>query len=108
MEVEWPVTKVEHGREANQPKKIEMKHRSKLMDAPTKRTGEFNVLLSKVEKSMVEEMAEFYELTPANFMRSAIPALYQLAEAEREARAQSIEFKLPIGDQGIRQTHTRK
>ncbi len=47
-------------KQVNQPKKKEMKHLSKLMDAPTKRTEQFNVLLSKVEKSMVEEMAEFY------------------------------------------------
>ena len=91
--------KVKQGREANQPKKKEMKHLSKLMDAPTKRTEQFNVLLSKVEKSMVEEMAEFYELTPANFMRSAIPALYKLMEAERKEKAQSMELNLKIDDQ---------
>jgi hypothetical protein len=91
--------KVKQGREANQPKKKEMKHLSKLMDAPTKRTEQFNVLLSKVEKSMVEEMAEFYELTPANFMRSAIPALYKLMEAERKEKAQSMELNLKIDEQ---------
>jgi hypothetical protein len=93
---------IKQGREANQPKKKEMKHLSKLMDAPTKRTEQFNVLLSKVEKSMVEEMAEFYELTPANFMRSAIPALYKLMEAERAARkekAQAMELNLKIDEQ---------
>ncbi len=76
-----------------------MKHLSKLMDAPTKRTEQFNVLLSKVEKSMVEEMAEFYELTPANFMRSAIPALYKLMEAERKEKAQAMELNLKIDNQ---------
>ena len=90
---------IKQGREANQPKKKEMKHLSKLMDAPTKRTEQFNVLLSKVEKSMVEEMAEFYELTPANFMRSAIPALYKLMEAERKEKAQSMELNLKIDEQ---------
>ena len=91
--------KVKQGREANQPKTKELKHLSKLMDAPTKRTEQFNVLLSKVEKSMVEEMAEFYELTPANFMRSAIPALYKLMEAERKEKAQSMELNLKIDEQ---------
>jgi len=90
---------IKQGREANQPKKKEMKHLSKLMDAPTKRTEQFNVLLSKVEKSMVEEMAEFYELTPANFMRSAIPALYKLMEAERKEKAQSMELNLKTDEQ---------
>ena len=70
-----------------------MKHLSKLMDSPTKRTEQFNVLLSKVEKSMIEEMAEVYELTPANFMRSAIPALY------KKAQAQSMELNLKTEDQ---------
>jgi len=86
-------------KQVNQPKKKEMKHLSKLMDSPTKRTEQFNVLLSKVEKSMVEEMAEFYELTPANFMRSAIPALYKLMEAERKEKAQSMELNLKIDEQ---------
>ena len=82
-----------------------MKHLSKLMDSPTKRTEQFNVLLSKVEKSMIEEMAEFYELTPHRFMRSAIPALYKLMEAERkekaqaQAQAQSMELNLKTEDQ---------
>lgn len=86
-------------KQVNQPKKKEMKHLSKLMDSPTKRTEQFNVLLSKVEKSMVEEMAEFYELTPANFMRSAIPALYKLMEAERKAKAQAMELNLKTDEQ---------
>jgi hypothetical protein len=88
-------------KQVNQPKKKEMKHLSKLMDSPTKRTEQFNVLLSKVEKSMVEEMAEFYELTPYNFMRSAIPALYKLMEAERKekAQAQSMELNLKTDEQ---------
>lgn len=76
-----------------------MKHLSKLMDAPTKRTEQFNVHLSKVEKSMIEEMAEFYELTPVNFMRSAIPALYKLMEAERKDKVQSMELNLKTDEQ---------
>ena len=94
--MESPETEV---KQINQHKKKEMKHLSKLMDSPTKRTEQFNVLLSKVEKSMVEEMAEFYELTPANFMRSAIPALYKLMEAERKEKAQSMELNLKIDEQ---------
>jgi len=91
----------QQAKQINQPKKKEMKHLSKLMDSPTKRTEQFNVLLSKVEKSMVEEMAEFYELTPYNFMRSAIPALYKLMEAERKekAQAQSMELNLKTDEQ---------
>ena len=94
--MESPETEV---KQINQPKKKEMKHLSKLMDSPTKRTEQFNVLLSKVEKSMVEEMAEFYELTPPNFMRSAIPALYKLMEVERKEKAKAMELNLKIDEQ---------